>query len=41
MRKPEHVRQNIAASDTGPLDKTLLAELKKHRWDRTPQRWSD
>jgi aryl-alcohol dehydrogenase-like predicted oxidoreductase len=41
MRKPEHVRQNIAASDAGPLDKTLLAELKKHRWDRTPQRWSD
>jgi aryl-alcohol dehydrogenase-like predicted oxidoreductase len=41
MRKPEHVRQNIAASDAGPLGKDLLAELKKHRWDRTPQRWSD
>ena len=41
MRKAEHVRQNIAASDAGPLDKNLLAELKKHRWDRTPQRWSD
>ena len=41
MRKPEHVRQNIAASDAGPLDKSLLAELKKHRWDRRPQRWSD
>jgi aryl-alcohol dehydrogenase-like predicted oxidoreductase len=41
MRKPEHVRQNIAASDAGPLDKSLLAELKKHRWDRTPQHWSD
>jgi aryl-alcohol dehydrogenase-like predicted oxidoreductase len=41
MRKPEHVRQNIAASDAGPLDKNLLAELKKHRWDRTPQKWSD
>ena len=41
MRKPEHVRQNLAASDAGPLDKSLLAELKKHRWDRTPQRWSD
>ena len=41
MRKPEHVRQNIAASDAGPLDKGLLAELKKHRWDRRPQRWSD
>jgi len=41
MRKPEHVRQNSATSDAGPLDKSLLAELKKHRWDRTPQRWSD
>jgi len=41
MRKAEHVRQNIAASDSGPLDNSLLAELKKHRWDRTPQTWSD
>jgi aryl-alcohol dehydrogenase-like predicted oxidoreductase len=41
MRKPEHVRQNIAVSDAGPLDDVLLAELKKHRWDRKPQRWSD
>ncbi|HEY6770355.1 MAG TPA: aldo/keto reductase [Candidatus Sulfotelmatobacter sp.] len=41
MRKPEHVRQNIAVSDAGPLDPSLLAELKKHRWDRKPQRWSD
>jgi aryl-alcohol dehydrogenase-like predicted oxidoreductase len=41
MRKPEHVRQNIAVSDAGSLDKTLLAELKKHRWDRAPQPWSD
>jgi len=41
MRKLAHVRENIAVSDAGPLDKALLAELKKHRWDRTPQRWSD
>jgi len=41
MRKPEHVRKNVAASDAGPLDKALLAELKKHRWDRTPRPWSD
>jgi aryl-alcohol dehydrogenase-like predicted oxidoreductase len=41
MRKPDHVRQNIAAGDAAPLDKALLAELKKHRWDRTPTRWSD
>ncbi len=41
MRKPEHVRHNIDASDAGPLDKSLLAELKRHRWDRMPQKWSD
>jgi aryl-alcohol dehydrogenase-like predicted oxidoreductase len=41
MRKAEHVRENIAASDAGPLNKTLLAELKKHRWDRKPAPWSD
>jgi aryl-alcohol dehydrogenase-like predicted oxidoreductase len=41
MRKHDHVRQNIAASDAGPLDKNLLAELRKHRWDRKPQHWSD
>ncbi|HTS34948.1 MAG TPA: aldo/keto reductase [Candidatus Solibacter sp.] len=41
MRKAGHVRENIAASDAGPLDKALLAELKKHRWDRKPQKWSD
>ena len=41
MRSPEHVRQNVAASDAGPLDASLLKELKKHRWDRVPQSWSD
>jgi len=41
MRKAEHVRQNVAASDAGPLDKALLTELKKHRWDRKPAHWSD
>ncbi|MGA2390220.1 MAG: aldo/keto reductase [Candidatus Sulfotelmatobacter sp.] len=41
MRSAEHVRENVAASDAGPLDSGLLAELKKHRWDRTPQPWSD
>ena len=41
MRKPEHVRQNIAASDTGPLDAALLGKLKAHRWDRKPQPWAD
>ncbi len=41
MRKGEHVRENVAASDAGPLDAALLAELKHYRWDRTPTPWSD
>jgi len=41
MRKPHHVKQNIAASDAGPLDATLRHTLQLHRWERTPQRWSD
>jgi len=41
MRKAEHVQQNVATSDAGALDKGLLAELKKYRWDRTPTKWSD
>lgn len=41
MRKTEHVRQNIAVSDAGPLNADVLQALSKHRWDRTPQPWSD
>jgi aryl-alcohol dehydrogenase-like predicted oxidoreductase len=41
MREPGHVRKNIAASDAGSLDASLLRTLKAHRWDRTAQRWSD
>ena len=41
MRKPEHVRGNLAASDAPRLSAELLAELKKHRWDRKPRKWSD
>jgi aryl-alcohol dehydrogenase-like predicted oxidoreductase len=40
MRKRKHVDANLAASDKGPLDATLHTELRKHRWDRTPTRWS-
>jgi aryl-alcohol dehydrogenase-like predicted oxidoreductase len=36
MRKPQHVRENMSISDAGPLDASLLQELKKHRWDRVP-----
>ena len=41
MRKQTHVRENLAASDAGPLDSKLLQALKKHRWDRKPAPWSD
>jgi len=41
MRKPGHVRDNVAASDAEPLSPALLQELRKHRWDRRPAPWSD
>jgi aryl-alcohol dehydrogenase-like predicted oxidoreductase len=41
MRKPDHVKANIATSDAGPLPADLLQKLRAHRWDRKPQRWSD
>jgi aryl-alcohol dehydrogenase-like predicted oxidoreductase len=41
MRKLDHVRQNLAVSDAGPLDAALLRKLKEHRWDRKPQPWAD
>jgi aryl-alcohol dehydrogenase-like predicted oxidoreductase len=40
MRKRRHVEANLAASDRGPLPTALHGELRKHRWDRTPTRWS-
>ena len=40
MRKPQHVRANLAASQSGALPTSLLAELKNHCWDRTPTEWS-
>jgi aryl-alcohol dehydrogenase-like predicted oxidoreductase len=40
MRKVAHVEANLAASDGKPLDRALLAELKRHRWDRLPTDWS-
>jgi aryl-alcohol dehydrogenase-like predicted oxidoreductase len=41
MRKHGHVRGNVATSDAPRLDAGLMAQLKEHRWDRKPQRWSD
>ena len=40
MRKARNVEANTAASDAGPLPPALLAELRKHRWDREPTAWS-
>ena len=40
MRRPAHVRSNLAASDAGPLGADLLAQLRPHRWNRTPTEWS-
>ena len=40
MRKLRHVEANIAASDGLRLPDSLMAELRKHRWDRFPTEWS-
>jgi aryl-alcohol dehydrogenase-like predicted oxidoreductase len=40
MRNPEHVQENLALGDAGPLDPALIAELRKHRWVRRPKGWS-
>ena len=40
MRRDSHVRANLSASDGRGLSSTLMAELKRHRWDRQPTAWS-
>jgi aryl-alcohol dehydrogenase-like predicted oxidoreductase len=40
MRKPHHVRANMAVSDSGPLPDSLVERLRSHRWDREPTEWS-
>ncbi|MHA6248755.1 aldo/keto reductase [Pontibacter sp. CAU 1760] len=40
MRKAQHVKSNLSASDGKGLPKDLLQELKQHRWDREPTEWS-
>jgi aryl-alcohol dehydrogenase-like predicted oxidoreductase len=40
MRKVKNVESNAAASDAGPLPPDLLEELRAHRWDRRPTKWS-
>lgn len=41
MRKEEHVRGNLALSDVGGLDASLVGRMRKHRWERKPAPWSD
>jgi aryl-alcohol dehydrogenase-like predicted oxidoreductase len=40
MRKIANVETNVAASDAGSLPGPVQAELRKHRWDRKPTKWS-
>ena len=40
MRKIRNVEANLAASDKGPLPAPLHAQLRPHRWDRVPTKWS-
>jgi aryl-alcohol dehydrogenase-like predicted oxidoreductase len=40
MRKLRNVESNMGAGAKGPLSAELHGELVKHRWDRTPTKWS-
>ncbi|GAA3620787.1 aldo/keto reductase [Kineosporia mesophila] len=40
MRRPGHVRSNLAVSDGTPLPPELIDALREHRWDRVPTSWS-
>jgi len=40
MRKERNVLANVATSDGKGLSPNLHKELKEHRWDRTPTKWS-
>lgn len=40
MRRLEHVRANVSVSDGTGLPPSLIDELRRHRWDRTPTAWS-
>jgi aryl-alcohol dehydrogenase-like predicted oxidoreductase len=34
MRRAEHVRSNVAASEKGPLSQDMLSRLEGHAWDK-------
>ncbi|WP_422925421.1 aldo/keto reductase [Singulisphaera sp. PoT] len=40
MRRIKNVEANVASNDGKLLDPTLLEQLKAHRWDRKPTKWS-
>jgi aryl-alcohol dehydrogenase-like predicted oxidoreductase len=40
MRRIKNVEINMGCSDEKTLEKSLLDQLKAHRWDRTPTQWS-
>ncbi len=40
MRRLRHVEANVKAAEAGPLPTGLYAELRQHRWERTPTWWS-
>jgi aryl-alcohol dehydrogenase-like predicted oxidoreductase len=40
MRRLHNVESNVATSDGAALAPELLAQLKGHRWERTPKSWS-
>ncbi|MEP7231196.1 MAG: aldo/keto reductase [Ginsengibacter sp.] len=40
MRKIRNVIANMSAGDGNGLPASLIKELKKHRWDREPTKWS-
>lgn len=41
MRRPQHVKENIAVSDGRTLPAELIEKLRGHRWDRKVTPWSD
>jgi aryl-alcohol dehydrogenase-like predicted oxidoreductase len=41
MRTLQHVHEDVSASDGSGLPSELIAQLRKHRWDRKVAPWSD
>jgi len=41
MRQERHVRANLAGEAVRTLPAALIAQLRRHRWDRAPTPWSD